>query len=151
MRTLIEQVEVRAPVGVVFDCWSGSESFPTFMTGVDSVERIDAERTRWVVSLAGVRRAFEAVVIGRVPGECLVWETTGGEIRHHGTVRFEQVSQDATKVEVSLTWEPAGLLERVGSALGLDRRRVRADLRRFKDLVETEPLRAAAIAGVARW
>lgn len=151
MGTVIECVEVRAPVGVVFDCWSSSESFPTFMTGVDSVERIDAERTRWVASVAGVRRAFEAVVIGRVPNECLVWETTGGDVTHHGTVRFGQVSQDTTKVEVSLTWEPDGALEHVGRALGLVRRRVRADLRRFKDLVETEPLRAAAIAGVARW
>lgn len=151
MGTVTEHVEVRAPVGAVFDCWSSSESFPTFMTGVDSVERIDAERTRWVVSVAGVRRAFEAAVIGRVPSERLVWETTAGDISHHGTVRFEQVSQDTTKVEVSLTWEPSSVLERVGRALGLGRRRVRTDLRQFKDLMETEPRRAAAIGGAARW
>ena len=150
MGTVAEQVEVHAPVGAVFDCWSSFESFPTFMAGVDSVERIDADRTRWVASVAGVRRAFEAAVVDRVPNEYLEWETVGGDVQHHGTVRFEQVSPDVTKVEVSLVWEPFGVLEHTGRSLGLDRLRVRSDLHRFRDLLETEPLRAAAIAGTAR-
>jgi len=42
------------------------------------------------------------------------------------------------------------VLEHTGRSLGLDRLRVRSDLHRFRDLLETEPLRAAAIAGTAR-
>jgi len=147
MSTVVEQVEVQAPIGTVFDCWSRFESFPMFLAGVDAVERIDAARTRWVVAVGGVRREFEAALVGRIPNEYLAWETTEGEVQHHGTVRFERVSEDTTRIEVRLEWEPFGVLEHVGSALGLDRRQVRSDLRRFQELVETEPRRAAAIAG----
>lgn len=153
MSTVVDQVEVQAPIGTVFDCWSRFESFPTFMGGVDAVERIDADRTRWVVAVGGVRRTFEAVLTGRTPNALLAWETVEGQVEHHGEVRFEPVADgtgsfDATRIRVRLEWEPSGVLEDVGSALGLDRRQVRADLRRFKELVETEPRRAAAIAGV---
>ena len=151
MSTVAEHVEVRAPVNAVFDTWSRFESFPMFMAGVDAVERVDAERTRWVVSIAGVRRAFEAALVDQVPNERLAWQTTDGDVSHHGTVRFEQTSPEATTIEVNLEWEPVGFLERTARSLGLDRRKVRADLRRFKELVETEPRRAAAIAGAALW
>jgi uncharacterized membrane protein len=153
MSTVVEQVEVQAAIGTVFDCWSRFESFPTFMGGVDAVERIDADRTRWVVAVGGVRRAFETVLTGRIPNALLSWETVEGEVQHQGEIRFEPVADgagasDTTHIEVRLEWEPFGVLEHTGRALGLDRRQIRADLHRFKELVETEPRRAAAIAGV---
>ncbi|NUR59462.1 MAG: SRPBCC family protein [Catenulispora sp.] len=147
--TLTERVQVRAPVNTVFDCWSRFESFPTFMAGVDSVERIDAARTRWMTSIGGVRRGFDAALVGRIRNEYLEWETTDGEVSHHGTVRFERIADDATTVVVRLEWQPFGVLEHAGHALGLDRRQLRSDLHRFKELIEAEPRRAAAIAGAA--
>ena len=78
MSTLTEQVEVRAPVDTVFDCWSRFESFPTFMAGVDSVERIDSARTRWTTSIGGVRRGFDAALVGLVRNRYLAWETPDG-------------------------------------------------------------------------
>lgn len=150
MSVVAEQVEVRAPVDTIFACWSRVESFPTFMAGVDAVQRIDSGRTRWVTSIAGVRRAFEAVLTSRIEDQYVAWETAGGDVSHHGAVRFEPVSDGATRVDVHLVWEPLGVLERAACSLGLDRRQVRADLRRFKELVETEPLRAAAIGGKRR-
>ena len=145
MGTVEEQVEVRAPIGMVFACWSCPECFPMFMAGVDSVERIDSARTRWVVSVGGIRRRFEAALAVRIPEEHLEWQTTDGTVRHHGTVRFQQVSDSTTRVGVHLEWEPFGVVEHLSRALGLDRRQVRADLLCFKDLVEAEPRRAAAM------
>ena len=37
---------------------------------------------------------------------------------------------------VQIEHEPEGLVEKAGSALGFDDRRVKGDLQRFKDLVE---------------
>jgi hypothetical protein len=37
---------------------------------------------------------------------------------------------------VQMTWEPEGVLETLGAALGSDDRRVKADLERFKELIE---------------
>lgn len=149
MNTVAEQILVQAPLDTVFECWSRFESFPTFLAGVDSVERVDSARTHWVVAIGGVRRAFDATLVACVPNEYLEWETTGGDVQHHGTVRFGPAPHGATKIEVRLEWEPFGVLEHAGSALGLDRRQVRADLRRFQELVEHEPRRAAAIAAAA--
>jgi uncharacterized membrane protein len=103
-----------------------------------------------VVSIGGVRRAFDAALVGWIPNEYLEWETTGGDVSHQGTVRFERLAADATRVVVRLEWEPFGVLEHACQALGLDRRQVRSDLQRFKELVETEPLRAEAIGEYAR-
>jgi hypothetical protein len=37
---------------------------------------------------------------------------------------------------VQMDWEPEGMLETLGSALGSDDRRVRTDLERFKEMIE---------------
>src|SRR2546423_11391408 len=97
MSTVAEQVDVRAPVETVFDCWSCFEAFPTFLAGVDAVERIDPGRTHWVVSIGGVRRAFDAALVGWIPNEYLQWETSDGEVGHQGTVRFERLAADAAR------------------------------------------------------
>ena len=36
-----------------------------------------------------------------------------------------------------MTYTPEGVLQKVGSAAGLDARRVRGDLQRFKELIES--------------
>jgi hypothetical protein len=36
-----------------------------------------------------------------------------------------------------MTYTPEGVAEKVGSAAGLDRRRIRGDLERFRELVES--------------
>ncbi len=52
-----------------------------------------------------------------------------------GVVTFHRLSDSRSKVMVQLDYQPEGVVERVGSVTGADRRRVRADLGRFKDLI----------------
>jgi len=54
-------------------------------------------------------------------------------------VSFFDLGGDRAKVEVRMSFEPGGVRERLGHAIGLDRRRVRGDLDRFKDLIEGRP------------
>ncbi|MCK9878947.1 hypothetical protein MXD59_24845 [Frankia sp. Ag45/Mut15] len=37
---------------------------------------------------------------------------------------------------VQLDWQPEGIVEKVGSVAGVDDRRVKADLKRFKTFIE---------------
>ena len=37
---------------------------------------------------------------------------------------------------VQMDWEPEGVTEKIGTALGMDDRRVQGDLKRFKELIE---------------
>ena len=49
----------------------------------------------------------------------------------------DKLAGERTRVMVQMDWAPEGLKEKLGSAIGLDNRRVQADLARFKGLVES--------------
>jgi hypothetical protein len=46
-----------------------------------------------------------------------------------------------------MNWEPEGMLEALGSALGSDDRRVRTDLERFKEMIERRGTETGAWRG----
>ena len=64
-----------------------------------------------------------------------------------GDVTFEPAGADRTEVTVEMTYDHEGLLEAVGSALGFDDRRVKGDLKRFKELVESRGRETGAWRG----
>jgi uncharacterized membrane protein len=71
-------------------------------------------------------------------------------IEGHGTsgvVTFEPLGESETRVTVQMDHETNGLVEQLGSALGLDGRRVKSDLERFKDLVESQGVETGAWRG----
>jgi uncharacterized membrane protein len=54
---------------------------------------------------------------------------------------------DATQVMVQMDFVPEGIVEKLGNALGVPERRVKGDLARFKELVETTDHTAAGWRG----
>ena len=50
---------------------------------------------------------------------------------------FEALGAERARVNVELEWEPEGLVEKAGSAVGADSRQVTADLGRFKEFIES--------------
>lgn len=133
--TVTESIDVAVPARTAYQQWTRFESLPRFMKGVESVEQIDDTHLRWLIR-AGVRkREFDAVVIARLPHEKVAWTSTAGPT-HAGAVTFRPLDADATRVTIRLDWQPEGVAERLGSAIGADRWRVRADLKRFKAVME---------------
>jgi uncharacterized protein (TIGR02271 family) len=51
-------------------------------------------------------------------------------------VIFQSISPDRTKVTATIEYEPEGLLEKTGDALGIPSGRVQADLERFRTFME---------------
>jgi uncharacterized membrane protein len=51
-------------------------------------------------------------------------------------VTFHKLDDAKTRVTVQIDWEPEGVVEHAGSALGFDDRRLRGDLDRFKTFIE---------------
>lgn len=49
---------------------------------------------------------------------------------------FHRLNDQETRVTVQLDWQPEGIVEKVGSVAGVDDRRVKADLKRFKTFIE---------------
>jgi len=126
---------VNVPVSSAYDQWTQFEEFPTFMSGVEQVQQLDDRRLHWKGKVAGKVRDWDATITEQVPDQRIAWQATSGK-RNDGIVRFEPLGSDATRVEVEMAFEPEGVAELVGSAIGLPERRVKGDLERFRELIE---------------
>jgi uncharacterized membrane protein len=131
------EVDVEAPIEKCFDEWSDLERLPTLLSMVESVEMTGKDLSHWVVSVAGVRREFDARTTEFARDQAISWIATG-EAVHSGTVRFSPAGPDRTRIEVELSWVPDSAVEKAGAALHLDERAVESDLRRFKRRIEGE-------------
>lgn len=137
MSTIEQSIEVDVPVTVAYNQWTQFESFPHFMSGVESIEQVDDTHTHWKTKVAGVEREFDATITEQHPDQRVAWRSTGG-VDHGGVVTFHKLTDSTCKVMVQIDWEPQGVVEGVGSAVGADDLRVKADLKRFKEFIEDE-------------
>ena len=137
MSQIQESVDVEVPVRTAYNQWTEFESFPAFMSGVESVTQIDDTHTHWVTDVAGVKREFDAEITEQHPDERVAWRSTGGEAEHAGVVTFHRLDESTTRVMIQIDWNPSGLAEKVGSAVNVDRRQVKGDAQRFKDFIES--------------
>ena len=136
MSRISEEVEVAVPVRVAYDQWTQFESFPRFMDGVERVVQIDDRTLEWTATVAGVVKHWRAEITEQRPDEVVAWRSTEGA-RNDGQVRFRSLGPDRTMVEVQLDIEPESLVEKAADALGVVERRVRGDLVRYRDFIES--------------
>src|SRR5690606_25410436 len=73
MSTITASVDVNAPIAPVYDQWTQFETFPQFMEGVDRVQQMTPTKTHWDISVAGVRREFDATITEQHPQERVAW------------------------------------------------------------------------------
>ena len=62
-------------------------------------------------------------------------------------VTFHKLGDDRAKVMLQLDYDPDGVVENVGDALGFVSGRVKGDLQRFKDFVESRGRETGAWRG----
>jgi uncharacterized membrane protein len=147
MTTTIEHsIDVSVPVRTAYNQWTQFEEFPEFMQGVEYVHQIDDTHVRWKAEIGGTSHEWEAEITEQRPDERVAWKTTSGK-GHSGVVTFHRLGEDETRVMVQMDWEPEGVKESAGSALGLDDRRVKGDLERFKQLIESRGTESGAWRG----
>src|ERR1700761_5017646 len=51
--TVAESIDVDVPVRTAYDQWTQFESFPHFMSGVESIRQVDDTHTHWQVNIGG--------------------------------------------------------------------------------------------------
>ncbi|WP_225754986.1 SRPBCC family protein [Actinotalea sp. Marseille-Q4924] len=147
MTTQVEKsVIVNVPVSVAYNQWTQFEEFPHFMSGVQSVEQLSDTRLRWVAEIGGVKREWEADILEQVPDQKVAWAASEGAT-NAGAVRFEDIGGGQTRVHLSLEFEPEGLVEKAGDALGVVERTAQNDLDRFKAFIEDEGYASGAWRG----
>lgn len=133
MAEVKEAIEVEVPVSTAYNQWTQFEEFPQFMSNVESVQQIDEARLRWVAEVNGNREEWTAEITQQEPDSVIAWQSTEGP---SGEVNFQPAGDSRTRVEVRMTWQPEGMTEELGAKLGRDNAAVKADLERFKELVE---------------
>ena len=138
MSQVIEEIDVNVPVSVAYNQWTQFESFPHFLTFVQSVDQISDTRTHWKVKIAGVTREFDAEITEQHPDERVAWKSLGGDVQHAGVVTFHRLSQMSSRATVQLDWEADGVVEKAGALFGLDRASVKSDLKHFKEFIEAK-------------
>jgi len=151
MAEVHESIEVNVPVSTAYNQWTQFEEFPQFMENVESVTQIDDTHLRWVAEIAGKRNEWEAEIVRQEPDRVVAWKSVDGK-GTSGEVKFEPLGSDRTKIDVTISWEPEGMLESLGEKVGADTMGVKKDLQNFKELIEhrgaeTGAWRGEVIAG----
>jgi uncharacterized membrane protein len=135
MARVTQSIDVAVPVRTAYNQWTQFEEFPEFMEGVKEVRQLDDLRTHWVAEVGGKREEWDAEITEQRPDQLVAWRSTTGT-QNAGVVKFEPLSDAKTRVTVEIEHEADGVAEKVGSALGVDDRRVKEDLERFRDMIE---------------
>jgi uncharacterized membrane protein len=133
--TIEKSINVDVPVRTAYNQWTQFEEFPRFMEGVKEVQQIDDARLHWVADVAGKQEEWDARITEQKPDERVAWMSESGA-RNAGVVTFHRLSDDQTRVMLQIEYEPEGVVEKSGDALGFVSRRVAGDLERFKDFIE---------------
>ncbi|MFN2480596.1 MAG: SRPBCC family protein [Pyrinomonadaceae bacterium] len=132
----------RAPEEL-YQRWRDFESLPAFMHHLESVRVTGEARSHWVAKApAGASVEWDAEITEDRPGELIAWRSLeGADVYNAGLVRFEPAAGNrGTIVTVEIKYDPPGGLigADIAKLFGEDpSQQVKADLRRFKQLVET--------------
>lgn len=146
MSTIEESVDVQAPLREVYNQWSQFEEFPQFMSGVEEVQQLDDTHLHWVAEFGGTRHEWDAEITEQKPDERVAWRNVDGK-DNAGVVTFHRVDDATTRVMVQMDFVPEGIREKIGDAIGAPDRRVQADLKRFKELIESRGTASGAWRG----
>ncbi len=130
-----KSIEVDVDRTTAYNQWTQFEEFPHFMENVEHVEQIDDVTLHWKGEIAGVEREWTAKIIEQEPDQRIAWRAEG-DVVHAGTVTFESLAANRSRVNVRFEFEPKDWREKAGDALNITERRVQADLERFKQFIE---------------
>ena len=146
MSKIEKSIDVNVPVSVAYNQWTQFESFPQFMDGVESVRQQGDTHLHWVATIAGRRQEWDAEITEQTPDQRVAWTSTSGD-RNAGSVDFHRLSDNATRVSLTMDVEPTGAVEKVGDALGVPAGQVEGDLKKFKTFIESRGVATGAWRG----
>lgn len=69
MASITESIDVDVDVTTAYNQWTQFESFPEFLSFVDSIVQRDDETLDWKITIGGVQREFTARITEQHPDE----------------------------------------------------------------------------------
>ncbi len=135
MSNIEQSIDVDVPVRTAYNQWTQFEEFPKFMDGIVEVRQLSDTRLLWRSEIGGVDESWEAEIDEQIPDKRIAWHSVTGA-KNAGVVTFHRLDDAKTRVMLQLDYDPQGILENVGDALGAVSLRVKGDLQRFKEFIE---------------
>ncbi len=136
MTRIEKSIEVNVPVRTVYNQWTQFEDFPRFMEGVQSVEQLDDTHIQWHAEIGGKEKEWESEILEQVPDKRIAWCSVEGA-ENAGAVTFEPLGPNKTRVDLVMEYELEGFVENVGDTIGVTSHRIKGDLERFKEFIES--------------
>jgi len=146
MESIEKSITVDVPVRTAYNQWTQFEEFPRFMEGIEEVRQVTDKQMHWRANIAGKTEEWDAQITEQTPDQRVSWRSTGGSY-NNGTVSFQPQGANQTRLTLRLEYEPQGVIENVGDALGVVDRRVEGDLKRFKKFIEERGVETGAWRG----
>jgi uncharacterized membrane protein len=106
------------------------------MAGVEEIRQVDDTHTHWKIKVAGATREFDATITEQNPDERIAWRSDDGP-DHAGVVTFHRLDDKRTRVTAQMDIDPEGFVENVADKLGILDQRVKGDMSRFKEFIES--------------
>ena len=136
MSTIEQSIDVEVPARTAYNQWTQFEEFPKFMDGIVEVRQLSDTRLLWRSEIGGVDESWEAEIDEQIPDKRIAWHSVTGA-KNAGVVTFHRLDDENTRVMLQLDYDPQGVLENIGDAIGAVKLRVKGDLQRFKEFIET--------------
>ena len=149
MSTIATSIEVNVPVRTAYNQWTQFEHFPQFMEGVKEVHQLDDRHLHWKAEIGGQEKEWDAEITEQRPDERIAWRSTSGSI-NEGIVTFEPLSDAKSTVRLNIAYVPEGVTETVGDEFGMLSLRVKRDLERFKEFIESRSRETGAWRGTVK-
>jgi uncharacterized membrane protein len=135
---IIEEVDVGAPVSIVYNQWTQFQDYAGFMKKVEHAEMDEAEeegdqvKVDFKAQIFWSHRRWEGTIMEQVPDERITWRSQGDKGHVDGTVTFHEIAPRLTRVIVVLEYYPQGFMERTGNIWRAQGRRARLELKHFR-------------------
>jgi uncharacterized membrane protein len=139
-------IEVDRPVSTVYNQWTQFEEFPKFMAGVREVRQLDDTHLHWQAEVLGKYEEWDAEITEQEPDKRISWKSLSGP-PNAGTVRFEPIAPNRTRVRLVMSYAPNGAMEAVGSALGAVNAQLQTSVEQFKRFIESRGSETGAWRG----
>lgn len=139
-------ITVNKPVSEVYRFWRDLENLPTFMRHLVDVDTTTDGRSHWIArGPLGGTFEWDAEIVTDRPNQVISWRSLdGADVDTAGSVHFTELPHGrGTEVHVSLKYDPPGgkLSTAIAKLIGRSPdAQIRADMRRFKQLLEAGEL-----------
>ncbi|MBE7365970.1 SRPBCC family protein [Ramlibacter sp. HM2] len=142
----VEFVELDVPVSTAYNQWTQFEEFPKFMATVQSVEQVDDTHLHWRALVGGKIKEWDAEITEQIPDQRIAWRSIGG-VDNSGVVTFHKINDNRTRVTLQMDYSPQTIAEKAGDVVGAVKLTTKANLQKFKKLVESRGAETGAWRG----